>query len=89
MPDEKKSGKNTWWEKERRGKDSSGKNLVICKKFSHFSPDFFFADKVCKSYQKALTLKPDSHLSKKIAFICFNENPLKMMKNAFYFILTH
>ena len=79
---QKKSGKNTG-----RGKDSSGKNLVTCKKFSHFSPDFFFADKVCKSYQKALTLKPVSHLSKIITFICFNENPLKMMKNAFYFIL--
>ena len=26
-------------------------------------------------------------LSKKSCFICFNENPLKMMKNAFYFIL--
>ena len=25
--------------------------------------------------------------SKKILFICFNESPLKIMKNAFYFIL--
>ena len=25
--------------------------------------------------------------SKKNCFICFNENPLKVMKNAFYFIL--
>ena len=25
--------------------------------------------------------------SEKICFICFNENPLPMMKNAFYFIL--
>ena len=25
--------------------------------------------------------------SKKNLFICFNESPLKMMKNAFYFIL--
>ena len=24
----------------------------------------------------------------KICFICFDESPLKMMKNAFYFILT-
>ena len=31
-------------------------------------------------------LKSDSHLPKK-SFICFNESPLKMMKNAFYFIL--
>ena len=28
-----------------------------------------------------------SHLPNKIIFICFNENPLKMMKNAFYFIV--
>ena len=32
-------------------------------------------------------LKSDSHLPKKIIFICFNESPLKMMKKAFYFIL--
>ena len=25
--------------------------------------------------------------SKKLWFICFNENPLKMIKNTFYFIL--
>ena len=31
-------------------------------------------------------LKSDSHLSKK-KIICFNESPLKMMKNALYFIL--
>ena len=31
-------------------------------------------------------LKSNSHLPKKI-FICFNESPLKMMKNAFYFIV--
>ena len=31
-------------------------------------------------------LKLDSHLPKKFLFICFGESPLKMMKNAFYFI---
>ena len=31
-------------------------------------------------------LKSDSHLPKKFLFICFNESPLKMMKNASYFI---
>ena len=30
-------------------------------------------------------LKSNSHLS--IFFICFNDNPSKMMQNAFYFIL--
>ena len=32
-------------------------------------------------------LKSDSHLPKKICFTCLNENPSKMMKNAFYLIL--
>ena len=32
-------------------------------------------------------LKSDSHISKKFLFICFNESPLKIMKNAFYSIL--
>ena len=35
-----------------------------------------------------LYLESDSHLPKKICFICFNESPLKLMKNAFYFILN-
>ena len=32
-------------------------------------------------------LKSDSHLPKFFKIICFNYNPSKMMKNAFYFIL--
>ena len=32
-------------------------------------------------------LKTDSHLPKIICFTCFDESPLKIMKNAFYFIL--
>ena len=43
-----------------------------------------FADLASKKF---LFLKSGSHLPKKICFICFNESPLKMMKNAFYFIL--
>ena len=38
---EKKSGKNTGRVKGSRGKISLGKNLVTCKKFSHFFPTFF------------------------------------------------
>ena len=36
-----------------------------------------------------LDLKSNSHLNspEKYLFICFNKSPLKMMKNAFYFIL--
>ena len=36
---------------------------------------------------KKIQLKSDSHLPKKICCIYFNESPLKVMKNAFYFIL--
>ena len=32
-------------------------------------------------------LKAGSHLPKKICVICLIESPLKVMKNAFYFIL--
>ena len=32
-------------------------------------------------------LKSDSHIPKKICVICLTERPLKMMKNAFHFIL--
>ena len=32
-----------------------------------------------------LMLKSDSHSCRNIFFICFNEGPLKMMKNAFHF----
>ena len=32
-------------------------------------------------------LKSDFHLPRKNCFICFNDSPSKMMKNAFYFIL--
>ena len=42
MSGEKKSWKNTGREKESWGKISTGRNLVTCKKFSHFSPTFFF-----------------------------------------------
>ena len=34
-----------------------------------------------------LSLKVELSPSKKNRLICFNESPLKMMKNAFYFIL--
>ena len=34
-----------------------------------------------------ISLKSDSHHPKKFVFICFNKSPLKVMKNAFYFIL--
>ena len=37
--------------------------------------------------QQWSNLKSDSHLPKKCLFIFFHESPLKMMKNAFYFIL--
>ena len=36
----------------------------------------------------SFNLKSDSHVPKKFCFICFNESSLKLIKNAFYFILT-
>ena len=48
----KKIGERYW-----SGKISSGKNLITCKKFSHFSPDFFFPDKVLLGFKsKAVKL---------------------------------
>ena len=38
-------------------------------------------------YVYFIYLKSDSHLLKKFCVICFIENPLKIMKNAIYFIL--
>ena len=37
--------------------------------------------------KEAHNLRPDSHLPKRFIFICFNESPLKVMKNTFYFTL--
>ena len=40
----------------------------------------------CKFITATSTLKSTLRL-KKIVFMCFNESPLKIMKNVFYFIL--
>ena len=40
-----------------------------------------------KTHLVSLLLKSDSHLPKNFVFICFNESPLKIMKNAFHSIL--
>ena len=48
-----------------------------CGRFNHFK---YFEDH--KSYVN-VGLSP----SKNICFVCFNESPLKMVKNGFYFIL--
>ena len=43
---------------------------------------------VWRSYKgKGRLLKSESHILKKISVTCFHENPLKIMKNAFYFML--
>ena len=53
------------------------------KKFLSFI--HFMSLKIIKTTQKCL--KSDSYLPKKFLFIRFTESSLKMMKNAFYFIL--
>ena len=40
----------------------------------------------CEYIKKKSLLKSDSHVPKKF-FICFNDSPSKLIKNAFYFIL--
>ena len=42
---------------------------------------------VASLHLQSKTLKSGSQLPKKYIFICFNENLLNLMKNAFYFIL--
>ena len=44
-------------------------------------------NKISICHRLVLRLKSGSHHSKKKVFVCFNESPLKMMKNAFYFTL--
>ena len=69
----------------------------FCCQDIHFFKSFSFLSSVLrfriefgngKSWRhKMPCLKSDYHLPKKICFICFNERPLKMMKNAFDFIV--
>ena len=75
-------GKNTqfWW-----GEISA--NTASRDKIEHGYKIPFLTTPNSPSFHKNLSaLKSDTHLSKK-SFIGFNESPLKMMKNAFYFIL--
>ena len=63
--------------------DSRGLQIEASQIFIILIHLFFYKKPV---YQK-LKLKSDSHLPKTKFFICFNDSPLKMIKNAFYFIL--
>ena len=69
---------------------------LLCKK--HLQTDVVFwlyenlwCNKVlpypCSIKDRLTYLNLVSHLPKKLFYICFNDNPSKMMKNAFYFIL--
>ena len=52
------------------------------------TPNFNFLSNNSKGLQSSVKqLKSDSDLPKKICVICLVESPLKMTKNAFYFIL--
>ena len=59
------------------------KNLEALKKHSLALFALIF---LCKTFSKLLKVGLLPSQSKK-CFICFNESPLKMMKNAFYFTL--
>ena len=62
---------------------------MIISVFSTFSEILFAFSQLARFFRSIFTglLKPHSHLPKKICVICLIESPLKMMKNAFYFIL--
>ena len=60
-------------------------NDILADKFS-FRGFFFICQKYGKT-RKNYMLKVGLSPSKKNFFICFNDSPSKMMKNAFYFIL--
>ena len=59
--------------------------LLKCVRYvEHMLTSFWFMGFASNWYHPSL--KPDSHRSNKIFFICFSESHLKMMKNAFHFI---
>ena len=67
--------------------------LILCSKKKLFHSLFFFEIKsklTFADYSQTVGgkfyLKSDSHFPR-IIFICFNESLLKVMKNAFYFML--
>ena len=60
------------------------KNLVLRAKKKHEKYGFTDAPMF---YEGICFMKSDCHLPKQICFICIYESPLKMMRNAFYFIL--
>ena len=63
-------------------------NNLISKNQSGLTPcDFCINQLLSITHEIYQSLKSDSHPTKKILFICFNKSPLKVMKNAFYFIL--
>ena len=55
--------------------------ITFCHKIVAKKQAFYF-----RLFGESPCLKSDSHLPKK-CFFCFNESPLKMMKNTFYFML--
>ena len=67
-----------WINSKISNRDKSTTNLVFL--FCHYCWSSLWCN-----YWKSL--KSDTHLTKKTWFICFNLRSLKVMKNAFYFIL--
>ena len=77
------------------GKSAKDKNSIIfnlCLTKIHLK--FYYLDhgdsqhiKFSNKLWRYYNLKSGSHPPKKISFICFNDSPSKMIKNAFYFNL--
>ena len=67
--------------------DADITKIVVSSKFAFGKKAFKYFTGYENDYVKTIPLKSDSHPPKKVCFISFNEGPLKMVKNAFYFIL--
>ena len=61
--------------------------VFTCAFWEIFESTFFTEILGVTASENLLILKSGSHLPKKFCIIFLNENPLKVMKNAFYFIL--
>ena len=59
----------------------------LCPQKQFYTRSSVFFSKIMHKLFSCSKVKVGLLLSKKNCFICFHENPLKMMENAFYFIL--
>ena len=61
-------------------------NRMVSTKWT-YRKELCFASNYLIFWKFCFSLNSNSHLPKKLFFICFNDGPSKVIKNAFYFIL--